>query len=201
MAATRANLVIEQGKTFTQVVRWEVEPYVTAAISSMTKASPVVINTTSAHGLVNGWNVAVVDAKGMTELNADHNPPRGRDFRRVTVVDNDTVSFNGISSAGFRTYTTGGYLQWLTPKDMTGFTARMSIKDYVGGTVLLSLTTENSRIALDNTAKTITLTLAATDTDDLTWTSGVYDLEMVSGSGEVTALLSGRITVQQEVTT
>lgn len=198
---TQADLTIVQGSTFTQVVRWEVEPYVTAAIESMTKASPVVITTQDAHGLVNGWNVAVVGARGMVELNAKSNPPRGRDFRRATVTGSDTIAFNGISSAMFRTYTTGGFLQWLTPKDLTDFTARMKIKDYVGGTVLLELTTENDRILIDNAAKTITLTVSAEDTGAINWTSGTYDLEMISDTDEVTAILEGRIIVKQEITT
>ena len=198
---TQADLKITQGSTFTQVVRWEVEPYVTAAIESMTKASPVVITTQDAHGLVNGWNVAVVGARGMVELNAKFNPPRGRDFRRATVIDSDTVAFNGISSALFRTYTTGGFLQWLTPKDLTDYTARLTIKDYVGGTALLELTTENGGIAIDNAAKTITLTISAEDTEAIDWTSGVYDLEMISDTDEVTAILTGRVSVSQEITT
>lgn len=202
MAATRADLTIEQGKTFTQVVRWEVEPYVTVAIEAITRANPVVITTSEAHGLVNGWNVAVVDALGMTDLNAGSNPPKESDFRRATVVDSTNISFNGVSSARFRAYRGGGYLQWLTPKDMSGYTARLSIKDEVGGTELLSLTTENDRIAIDNSAKLITLSLTAEDTEAITdWTSGVYDLELVSADDEVTALITGKVKVTQEVTT
>lgn len=201
MSATQANLQIEQGKSFSQVIRWEVEPYVTVAITAMTRAAPVVITTAEAHGLVNGWSVAVVDVVGMTELNAASNPPRGRDFRRATVVDTTHVSFNGISSASFRAYRSGGFLQWLTPKDMTDYTARMSIKDRVGGTVLLDLTTENDRILIDNAAKTITLVFEVEDTEGVDWTTGVYDLEMVSADGEVTALLTGKVKLVTEVTT
>ena len=77
----------------------------------------------------------------------------------------------------------------------------MAIKDKIGGTVLHSMTTENDGIALNNTKKTITLTVAATETDDFVWTRGVYDLEMVSPTGVVTALISGRVSVSKEVTT
>lgn len=85
--------------------------------------------------------------------------------------------------------------------DLTGYTARLAVKDKIGGTVLLSLTTENGGIAIDNVAKTITLTIAATATDDFTWTRGVYDLELISPAGVVTALISGKVTVTKEVTT
>ena len=41
----------------------------------------------------------------------------------------------------------------------------------------------------------------ATDTDDFTWKTGVYDLEMVSAAGAVTAILTGKVSVTREVTT
>jgi nicotinate-nucleotide pyrophosphorylase len=74
------------------------------------------------------------------------------------------------------------------------------VKNKVGGTVLLTLTTENGGITLDNVAKTITLFIDAATTAALTWKTGVYDLEMVSGA-DVTELYSGKITVTFEVTT
>jgi hypothetical protein len=55
-------------------------------------------------------------------------------------------------------------------------------------------------IALDDTVKTILLTISATDTAALTFLAGVYDLELVSGSGVVTQILKGNITVDTEVT-
>ncbi|MBK8773003.1 MAG: hypothetical protein IPM06_21580 [Rhizobiales bacterium] len=58
----------------------------------------------------------------------------------------------------------------------------MSIKDVVGGTELLRLDTTNARIALDNAAKTIALTISAADTAAITWLEGVYDLELVSAT-------------------
>ena len=71
----------------------------------------------------------------------------------------------------------------------------------MGGTELLRLDTTNSRITIDTAGYTISLTIDATTTAGLAWTKGVYDLEVVSGSGVVTALLSGTITVSKEVTT
>ena len=56
-------------------------------------------------------------------------------------------------------------------------------------------------IAIDTTGKTITLTISATDTAEIAWKRGVYDLEMVSSSGVVTAILTGSVNVTREVTT
>ena len=194
------KLTITQGKTFEKVVRWETEPFLSTAILGMSNTLPVRI-TTGTHGILDGWRVAVVDAGGMTELNAANNPPKSADMRRATVVDTTHIEFNPFSAVNFGTWTSGGYLQWYTPHDLTGYTARMAIKDKVGGTVLLSLTTENAGIAIDATAKTITLAITATATAALTWTTGVYDLELVSSTGVVTGLMDGSVSVTKEVTT
>jgi len=96
-------------------------------------------------------------------------------------------------------------LVWKTaegvPIDVTGYTARMHMrKKQADADIVLDLTTENNRIALGGVAGTITLSLSAVDTAALT-TSGVYDLEMVSGDGvTVTRLLEGKYALSVEVT-
>lgn len=201
MPATIQNLTIEQGRTFTQFVRWESEPFLFATIAGMSNSAPVVIDTAAAHGLPDGWRAAVVGVKGLTAFNALGNPPKPSDFRRVTVRSATQIELNPLSSADYRPYLSGGYLQFYSPVDLEDYTARMSIKDAHGGSVLLSLTTENGRIGIDNTNKSILLTLAADLTEDITWTKGVYDLEMVSASGVVTCILTGTVTVALEITT
>lgn len=198
MAAS--DLVIEQGKTFSKILRWETGPVVYRPITGITQTAPASI-TCPAHGLVNGWRAAVVSVKGMTQINASSTPPKAKDYNKVTVIDTNTIELNAVNAADFKAYTSGGYLQYNTPVDMSGYSARMAIKDKVGGTVLLSLTTANNRIVLDNTAKTIRLVISATDTAAITWAKGVYDLEMVAITGEVTKLLSGAVSVAKEVTT
>ena len=201
MAAVKQNLILEQGRTYSQGLRWEEEPYVYVPISAITKAAPAQVTTSTPHGLVDGWRVAVVSALGMTQINAENDPPLDSEFRRVTLVSPTVVEFNALNSSGFDAYVSGGYLQFFTPVDLTGFTARMSVKDKVGGTELISLTTENGRIVVDPTAKSIRLALSATDTGALTWKRGVYDLEMVSLTGDVFALFTGSVTVTPEITT
>ncbi len=87
------------------------------------------------------------------------------------------------------------------PVDLTGCTARMQIRaKTTSDTVLLSLTTENSRIALGGAAGTITLTLTDEETAVLAWPKGVYDLEIAFGNGTVRRLLYGSVVVSPEVT-
>lgn len=66
--------------------------------------------------------------------------------------------------------------------------------------VLLELTTVNNRIVLGGAAGTIELIVAANVTTALTPGLYVYDLELVSGGGEVTRLIEGNFNVKAEVT-
>lgn len=198
MAAS--DLTIEQGKTFRKVLRWETGPIIYKPITGVTQAAPARL-TVPSHGLVNGWRVAVVSVKGMTQINAQNVPPKSTDYHKVTVIDPNTVELNDVNAAEYKAYQSGGYLQFNTPVNMTDMTARMSIKDKIGGILLLSLTTENDRIELDNVAKTITLVISASTTAALSWKKGVYDIEFVSFDGTVTKMMSGAVSVVQEVTT
>jgi hypothetical protein len=199
---TKLNLTIRQGETFLRTIRWESPPFIYKAITAITAAAPVAI-TAAGHGLATGWRVAVVSAKGMKEINARNTPPRDTDYHQVTVTGADAITINDINSADYTAYTSGGYLQFYTPVDLTAYSARLTIRDRIGGTVLAELTSglPDNRIALDNANHTITITISATDTAAFAFTKGVYDLEMVSGSGAVTTIYSGNVVVTREVTT
>jgi hypothetical protein len=99
------------------------------------------------------------------------------------------------------------FSQLVTYKDngvavnLTGYTARMQVRSTLeSATTVVELTTANGRIALGGAAGTISLTISATDTAGLTAGRGVYDLELVSGSGIVTRLLQGVCTISRNVT-
>lgn len=274
MALKTKDLVITQGSTFQHDVRWEAPPFNYSPISAITQAAPVVI-TATAHGVLDGWQVAIVAVKGMTQINAS-NPPKSTEYVRATVVDANTIKLNTVNSAAYKPYTSGGYVQYLSPVDLTGFTGRMEIKNKIGGviyansasvapagsllfdnvaagthtvtgtgtafsaehvgrvitldsgksatitavasatsitavtTVTLSVTTfatttwvlaPNITLSIDTSLHVISILLSATTTAAITWKKAVYDIEAVSGTGVVTALLSGSFTVTKEVTT
>ena len=201
------DLTILKGRTFTLVLRWETTPIVYKAITAIEQSAPARL-TVSGHGCVDGWRAAVTGVKGMPEINAEANKVRSADYQTVTIVDANTIEFNNLDASGFKPYVSGGFLQYRTPVDLTGYTGRMKIKDKVGGTVLLSSSAPDAPlnaidIAVNNTAKTITLTVHASATTDISWSRGVYDLEMVSSDLEpvVTRLISGKVSVIDEVTT
>jgi hypothetical protein len=85
--------------------------------------------------------------------------------------------------------------------NLTGYTARMQIRtNKDAADPILTLTTENGGIALGGAAGTITLTITATASAAITESEGVYDLELISGSGVVTRLLQGAVEINKEVT-
>lgn len=88
-----------------------------------------------------------------------------------------------------------------SPVNLTNYTARMQARtSHISGTVVLDMTTANSKIALGGAAGTITLSLSAADTAAITAQSLSYDLELVSAGGVVTRLVEGQIVLTPEVT-
>jgi len=85
--------------------------------------------------------------------------------------------------------------------NLTGYTARLQIREsYASTTTIVSLTS-GAGITLGGAAGTITIVIAASATSALTSPfSGVYDLELVDASSVVTRLLEGAATVSPEVT-
>jgi hypothetical protein len=201
-AALQHDIEIRRGATFVLPVRWETEPWLYAAIVSVTQTAPVSI-TTASHTIPDDWNVAVVDAKGLTQLNAANNPPRPSDMRRARVLSPTQIEFNSISAASYPRHTANsGYVAWLTPQALAGYAARMQVKDRPGGALLLSLTSgANGGITLDDVNKVIEIVIRADQTEAMAWTSGAYDLELISPGGVVTALLEGAVQVSSEITT
>jgi hypothetical protein len=190
---------IYQGRTFKRIVRWETTPTVFKPITGISRTAPTVV-TCVGHGLKSGWYAAVTDALGMTEINAPSNAPRTGDYRQVTVIDVDNFSINDLSSAQFSAYTSGGYVRYNTPKSLDGAVARLHIRNRVGGTLLLDLSSTTGEIVLSDLDHMIVITVSDEVTKLMTYTKGVYDLEIEDAAGETYVLLSGAVTVVPEIT-
>ena len=85
--------------------------------------------------------------------------------------------------------------------ELSGYTARATIKSAIGGNELVTLTTENGGITITASTGSIMLYISSDDTTALTFTTGVYDLELASSGGDVARVSSGAVTVSAEVTT
>lgn len=192
MAPTKKNFKIYQGSTFLEVLRWESTTKVYTPITSITKSAPMVV-TAVAHGMVAGWRGRVSNVVGMKEINSD-------EYIQATAVTNDTLTFNSINAVGYSTYTSGGILEYNQPVSLVGYTARMQIREKVTSTVIiLELTTANGMLVINDSTKFISINLAATDTQALSFKTAVYSLELVSGA-TVTPFIYGSLTLDTEIT-
>jgi len=86
------------------------------------------------------------------------------------------------------------------PYNISGYTGRMQIRRNINSdTFQVDLTTENGGIEIiDAAAGSFKVVITPTQTASLL--NGVYDLEIQDGSGNVTRLLQGSVTVNPEVT-
>jgi hypothetical protein len=192
-APTKVNFKIYQGSTFTEVLRWESYIKVYKPITNITKTAPVII-TSAGHGIPIGWRIKVSNVTGMTQMNSSSVQ------HIVTYKDTDTLTINAVNAVAYSDYISGGIIEYNEPKSLSGLTARMQIRAKVTSTdELLELTTENSMIILNDTNKTITITIPAATTELLTFKSAVYSLELVDGS-VVTPFIYGNITLDTEIT-
>lgn len=190
---TKVNLTIYQGSTYTKTIRWESSTIVYKTITGITKAAPMVV-TATAHGLLVGWRAKISNVIGMTEVNS-------LDWIIPSAVDSNSISFNSVNAAGFKTYTSGGILEYNAPVDLTGYTARMQVREKLNSTTtLLDLTTENLGITINNNTKTIAIDVADTITATLSFRSATYSLEVISPLGIVTTLMYGNVYLNKEVT-
>jgi hypothetical protein len=88
-----------------------------------------------------------------------------------------------------------------TPINLTGYTARMQIREHLSSaTPLAELTTANGKITLTAASGKLTLLLTATETNALRAGTALYDLELVDAAGNVTRLLQGQIMIEAGVT-
>ena len=105
------------------------------------------------------------------------------------------------------------------PVDLTGYNARMQLKDSQGGsttylTLSSSLGVDGTGLNLSGsggltaekplTSGSIGIYISHATSSNLTFSSAFYDLEIVSGSGDaatVTRLVQGKVNLSKEVTT
>lgn len=191
----KINFKMYQGSTFNEVIHWESAIKGYKAISSITKAAPVVI-TSAAHGITNGWRFKVANVLGMTELNS-----KDGEWYIASDKTSDTVSINSINSLGYKDYTSGGVLEYNIPVNLTGYSARMQLRAKIdSATIIDEYTNLNGKIVIDATNNSITILVSALDTSQYNFSSCIYSLEMESGTGVVTQIATGTIALIKEVT-
>ena len=199
-APATVTWTIRQGRTFRYVVRPECLPLVYKTITNIAQSAPVSI-TAPSHGLVSGWNTAVTNVKGMTEINAVPNALRSSDFKAVTVVDPNTLEINSVDATGFSAYVSGGHVVYYTPVNLVGAIARLDLRDRAGGTLLYQMSSTIGNIVVDTVNHIILITIPAAATAGFTFLSAVGDLEVEYADGTVDQLLDIEVELDTEVTT
>lgn len=88
------------------------------------------------------------------------------------------------------------------PYDLENHTARMQVRRTVDSTSYqIELTTENGGIVLESAGEKGEIRIIMTDSQTAALTSdGVYDLEIISGGGNVSRVIRGSFTLSLEVT-
>lgn len=195
MQPAKINYKIYQGSTFQETYRWESETKVYVPIQTVQKSAPCQIATQLPHNLPQGWRFRVVGAGGMKEINNT-----GDSYYVSTAVTGSTIEINQVNSLQFSNYTTGGVVEYNQPVNLAGFSARMQIRETVDSpTVLHEATTQNGQIVVDNSGKFIQITMLGNVTQNFTFPTAVYSLELYNGNN-VIPFINGNLTLVQEVT-
>lgn len=88
--------------------------------------------------------------------------------------------------------------------NLTGYSARMQVRQSYDSDSILSLSTTNGQLQLTAAQGRIRINLVPADTTPLSFTGetfeGIYDLEVQSPSGVVTRVAQGAFTINREVT-
>lgn len=194
MTPSKINFKVYQGSTFNEVIRWEDSKKVYIPITNITQAAPCVV-TAPIHGLPTGWGTKITNVGGMVEINSEDT------YHIVTKLTSDTIEINALKTLGYRAYTSGGVLEYNKPMDITGYTARMQIREKNGSNrIITDLTTENAGIIMDPVGCGIVINIGATTTAEYDFTSAIYGLEVASPTGTVYNLANGMITLIKEIT-
>lgn len=184
------DLTITRGSTFAQAIPCRTGERAYRTIKRIENSAPCRLEV-PAHGLTDFWPVRFERVRGIPQLN--------RYAGGVRVTDENNIVLPDFNAVGLREYGGVGVLVYDVPLDLAGYTARMHVRDPVTGDLLLELTTENGRIRLGEPTGFALLEVSATETEEIAWIAGRYDIELVSGS-YVTKLAGGTVTILDEET-
>lgn len=197
MQPIQQDLVIYQGANFSFKLQRCVADAVHKLITAVQIGLPTIV-TAAGHGLTARTPVWITNVKGPRDLNTANY--RDATPLSASMIDADNLAID-VDSGSMPPYQSGGVLTYYPPMDLTGYTARAQVRASVSAAEpLLDLTTEEGGIVIDAPTGTIELRMDAAATAGITWSQGVYDLELVDPDGFVTRLAQGSVSVDREVT-
>jgi len=84
---------------------------------------------------------------------------------------------------------------------LTGYTGRFQFRSkHKSATILYSGDTTGPELTIDGSSGTVTLNIPDEDTENFTFSTAVYDIEVESAAGDVIRIVEGSVDVSPEVT-
>lgn len=192
------DLYIKQGSIYEEGFHWYGGGIACADIDSVTVGCPTNVRVTG-HGLpsLSDTPIYIRNVQGARALNTGKNEC---DMVLATYADAD--NFTVKTDTGHQRYKAGsGSIEWYMPKPLTGWSARMQIREKLGDdTPLVSITSAAGDITISIPDARIVFTIDTATTEGLDFIEGVYDLELVNPAGEATRVLEGKVFLSKEVT-
>lgn len=188
------DITINQGSTFDKTINWYGGGKVCKTIEGVSEGCPTLV-TISSHGLptVSDTPVFVDHVQGAKSLNT-----KGKAVA-ATYVDANSFYVNADTVG--ETWTSGtGLVTWYAAKDLTGWSARMHIREYVDDTTAIVELVSPTDITISTNDAGIRIVITATVTATFDFDTAVYDLELEDPSGFVVRLVEGDVTLKKEVT-
>jgi len=203
----RFNLEMDQGATFTTTFNWYGGGKFMAPIEDICIGYPTRITVTD-HLLPSNSDTPVIISGVEPSADNDQASKKRMELLNSTelgiaeVIYVDANNFDvPISTVKCNWETGTGEITWHKPTPITGFTARMHIREKWHSTDFIhELTTENGGITLTVEDASIQIDITAADTTAFTFNIAVYDIEMISPTGEITRVVEGTIKLIKEIT-
>lgn len=116
------RISITRGSTVEIPIRMESGVLAYKDITGVPETAPLRL-TVEAHGVLPHWRGVIANARGLDEGLCWDATPSDRDMRRIDVIDENTVEFNGINASDWTPYCSGGHLVFWVPVDLSVYSA------------------------------------------------------------------------------
>ncbi len=200
MGAPVVDITITRGKTFEFMFRYAEPELVYLPITGLPSIAPVRL-TVANHSIPDGWPISIEGVRQPEELNTADG-----DYLIASAISADTIELNSVRAENWRTYLPGGSVIFNRPFDLIGCSARMQIRDRIGGSILLTLSSDpltvpDGEIDIDTSLAALIVRLSPVTTAAITWARGVYDLELITPGGDVYPVTAiSKVKIGDEVT-
>ncbi|UYZ85335.1 hypothetical protein MTZ49_07250 [Entomomonas sp. E2T0] len=184
------EITIQQGKTFNYGFKLADNEIVYRSISELINKVPVQLLVED-HSIPDNWPVTISCVKNPFELNTECPVI-------ATVIDKDIIEINQMTVCCKRPYSGSGMISYYKPYDLTGFTARATIRPHINSKEIFY---QWDQVIVDAQNHLIILQIPAEVTATFCWCNAIYDVEATAPSGEVLSVVSpSGVTIEPEVT-